>query len=152
MKEITNDQIFFFFQILLSASVGPILLYLTLGCWVYPMKDYIGETGCHMRAFLVKALGFSVQLQSFFTSIFRYICVFHNISIRNLNLSPYVSILAVMILFSIIQKKLDFRNCDLERFFKRYGVFDNFRVPYFPILGMKMFTWVHNGCTTQSLV
>ena len=118
MKEITNDYYFFFFQILLSASVGPILLYLTLGCWVYPMKDYIGETGCHMRAFLVKALGFSVQLQSFFTSIFRYICVFHNTSIRNLNLSPYVSSLAVMILFSIIQKKLDFRNGDLERFFQ----------------------------------
>ena len=120
-KKSRTINCFFFlllFQILLSASVGPILLYLTLGCWVYPMKDYIGETGCHMRAFLVKALGFSVQLQSFFTSIFRYICVFHNISIRNLNLSPYVSSLAVMILFSIIQKKLDFRNGDLERFFQ----------------------------------
>ena len=103
------------FQILLSASIGPILLYLTLRCWVYPMKDYIGETGCHIRAFLVKALGFIVQLQSFFTTIFRYICVFHNGSILNLNLSPYVSSLAVMILFSIIQKNLDLRNCDLER-------------------------------------
>ena len=101
MKEITNDPNFFFLQILLSASIGPNLLYLTLDCWVYPMKDYIGETGCHMRSFLMKALGFSVQLQSFFTSIFRYICVFHNGSILNLNLSPYVSSLAVVILFSV---------------------------------------------------
>ena len=101
MKEITNDPNFFFLQILLSASIGPILLYRTLGCWVYPMRDYIGGTGCHMIVHLWGAVWFSVQLQSFFTSIFRYICVFHNGSILNLNLSPCVSSLAVMILFSV---------------------------------------------------
>ena len=101
MKEITNDPTFFFLQTLLSASIGPILLYHTLDCWVYPLRDYIGETGCHMIFFLRTTVEFIVQLQSFFTSIFRYICVFHNGSILYLNLSPYVSSLAVMILYRL---------------------------------------------------
>ena len=35
------------FQVLLSAFIGPNLVYYTLVYWVYPMKDYIGETGSH---------------------------------------------------------------------------------------------------------
>ena len=101
MKEITNDPTFFFLQTLLSASIGPILLYHTLDCWVYPLRDYIGETGRHMIILLRNAVESIVQLQSFFTSIFRYICVFHNGSILYLNLSPYVSSLAVMILYRL---------------------------------------------------
>ena len=100
-----NDLNFFFLQILLSVSVGPILLHFTLDCWVYPMKDYIGETGCHMMLLLRSSGCFIFQLQSFFISVFRYICVFHNDSLLNLNLSPNVSILVILILVSVSSLK-----------------------------------------------
>ena len=85
-----------FFQISLSAFVGPNLVYYTLVYWVYPMKDYIGETGCHMINSYSHAGAFALQLQSFFVAIFRYICLFHSSSMRRVNLSPHVSCAAFL--------------------------------------------------------
>ena len=79
------------FQVLLSAFIGPNLVYHTLVYWVYPMKDYIGETGCHIIIFYRNAMAFALQLLSLSVAIFRYICLFHSSSMRKVNLSPHVS-------------------------------------------------------------
>ena len=69
----------------------PCNLYLTLVYWVYPMKDYIGETGCHIMIFIRNVGGLAMQLQSFFMATFRYICLFHDKLLLKLELSPHVS-------------------------------------------------------------
>ena len=79
------------FQVLLSAFIGPNLVYYTLVYWVYPMKDYIGETGCHIMILNRNASAFGFQLSSLSVAIFRYICLFHSSSMRKVNLSPHVS-------------------------------------------------------------
>ena len=79
------------FQVLLSALIGPNLAYYTLVYWVYPMKDYIGETGCHIMILNRNASAFGFQLSSLSVAIFRYICLFHSSSMRKVNLSPHVS-------------------------------------------------------------
>ena len=89
------------FQISLSAFVGPNLVYYTLVYWVYPMKDYIGEAGCHMINSCRLAGAFGAQLQSFFVAIFRYICLFHGSSMRRVNLSPHVSCAASFWIISL---------------------------------------------------
>ena len=89
---IYNQPKFIVFQIFLSTLVGPYLLLSTLNYWVYPMKDYIGETGCHMVILYRNAGILILQIQSLCVAIFRYICLFHNCSIWKINFSPYVSI------------------------------------------------------------
>ena len=86
---INNDSTFF--QVLLSAFIGPSLVYYTLVYWVYPMKDYVGETGCHITFFLRNAGVFAFQLQSLSMAFFRYICLFHSGSVRKLHISLNVS-------------------------------------------------------------
>ena len=86
---INNDSTFF--QVLLSAFIGPSLVYYTLVYWVYPMKDYVGETGCHITFFLRNAGVFAFQLQSLSMALFRYICLFHSGSVRKLHISLNVS-------------------------------------------------------------
>ena len=85
------------FQVLLSAFIGPNLVYYTLVYWVYPMKDYIGETGCHIMIFHRNAVAFGFQLSSLSVAIFRYICLFHSSSMRKVNLSPHVSCIFLII-------------------------------------------------------
>ena len=80
-----------FFQVLLSAFIGPSLVYYTLVYWVYPMKDYVGETGCHITFFFRNAGVFAFQLQSLSMAFFRYICLFHSGSVRKLHISLNVS-------------------------------------------------------------
>ena len=100
------------FQVLLSAFIGPNLVYHTLVYWLYPMKDYIGETGCHIIIFYRNAVAFGFQLSSLSVAILRYICLFHSSSMRRVNLSPHVScaafFTAIMFSFWIISTlKLD---------------------------------------------
>ena len=71
--------------------MGPYTLYLTMVYWVYPLKDYLGETGCYLVIYLRDIGTFAIQLQSFFMALFRYICLFHDNFLQKFNLSPYVS-------------------------------------------------------------
>ena len=72
--------------------MGPYSVYYSLVLWVYPLKDYLGETGCYLVIYL-RIIGiYAIQLQSFFMATFRYICLFHNDSLLKFNLSPNVSI------------------------------------------------------------
>ena len=66
-------------------------MFYTLVYWVYPMKDYVGETGCHITFFLRNVGIFFFQLQSLSMAIFRYICLFHSGSVRKLHISLNVS-------------------------------------------------------------
>ena len=68
---------------------GP--LYLSLVYWVYPMRDYIGDTGCYMFIYGRNIVIFILQLQSFFVATFRYVCLFHENVLLKFNLSPDVS-------------------------------------------------------------
>ena len=71
--------------------MGPITLYLILTYWVYPVKEYLGEIGCNLIEYLRSIGMIAMQLQSFFQSLFRYVCLFHDDILIKLNLSPNVS-------------------------------------------------------------
>ena len=76
---------------MLSIFMGPFLLYLSLVYWIYPMRDYIGDTGCYMFVYGRNIGLFIMQLQSFFVATFRYGCLFHDDFLLTFNLSPDVS-------------------------------------------------------------
>ena len=80
-----------FFQVMLSIFMGPSSLYLSLVYWVYPMRDYITDTGCYMFVYGRNIGLFIMQLQSFFVATFRYVCLFHDNFLLKFNLSPDVS-------------------------------------------------------------
>lgn len=71
--------------------MGPFTLYLILPYWVYPLKEYLGETGCYLMDYARNIAMMAMQLQSFFQSVFRYICLFHEDILFKFNLSPNVS-------------------------------------------------------------
>ena len=79
------------FQVMLSIFMGPSSLYLSLDYWVYPLRDYIGDTGCYMFIYCRNIELFNMQLQSFFVTTFRYVCLFHEKFLLKFNLSPDVS-------------------------------------------------------------
>ena len=94
---------FYILQVLLSAFIGPFLVYNTLVYWVYPMKDYIGETGCCIT-FILRNAGVSfLQLQSLSMAIFRYICLFHSGSVQKLRISLDVSCKAQIFFLSQLE-------------------------------------------------
>ena len=80
-----------FFQVMLSTFVGPYTIFLSLLYWVYPLKDYIGDTGCYMLIYF-RDIGIqAIQLNSFFLAIFRYVCLFQGKFLLKFNISPNVS-------------------------------------------------------------
>ena len=71
--------------------MGPYLMYFSLVNFVYPIKQYLGETGCYLVSFLKNMGIMGVQLQSFFMALFRYVCLFHDSLLFKYNISPHVS-------------------------------------------------------------
>ena len=71
--------------------MGPFTLYLILPYWVYPLKDYLGEIGCYVIEYSRSIAMLAMELQSFFQSLFRYVCLFHDDILIKFNLSPNVS-------------------------------------------------------------
>ena len=81
----------FFTQVMLSIYMIPYSLYLSLAYWIYPLKDYIGDTGCYV-AIYGRDIGIYIsQSHSFFMAVFRYNCLFNGIFLKKINLSPNVS-------------------------------------------------------------
>ena len=76
---------------MLTTFMVPYSLYLTSVYWVYPLKDYIGNTICYMLIYGRDIGIFIIQLHSFFMAIFRYVCIFHDDLLLKFNLSPNVS-------------------------------------------------------------
>ena len=77
-------------KVLNSLWMGPYLIYFSMSNWIYPLKDYIGETGCYLMNIFRATHLFEVQLQSFFISLFRFVCLFHGGLLQKINLSPNV--------------------------------------------------------------
>ena len=75
--------------------MGPYLMYFSITTWFYPLKDIIGEASCHIFNIFRGAILYEVQLQSFFMSLFRYICLFHAHIMGKYHLTPQVSFLAI---------------------------------------------------------
>ena len=65
-------------KVLNSLWMGPYLIYFSMSNWIYPLKDYIGETGCYLMNIFRAIHLYEVQLQSFFISLFRFVCLFHS--------------------------------------------------------------------------
>ena len=80
------------FQILLSSSIVPYTMYFILLYWVYPMNHYLGDTVCYALDYSRLIAFYAIQLQSFFHSLFRYICLFHQKFLFKLNLGAHVCI------------------------------------------------------------
>ena len=69
----------------------PYSLFLSLAYWIYPLKDYIGETGCYL-AIYSRDIGHCItSTHSFFMAMFRYNCLFNGHFLKKINLSPNVS-------------------------------------------------------------
>ncbi len=66
------------------------ILVAILDMYIYPLKALIGQLGCHFLDFLEVYGTLLLQSQSFYTALFRYICVVKECSIFKWNLSPKV--------------------------------------------------------------
>ena len=71
--------------------MGPYMIYFSMVNWIYPLKDYFGETGCYLMNVFRGAHLWEVQQQSFFISVFRFVFLFHGHVLQKFNLSPNVS-------------------------------------------------------------
>ena len=81
----------FFTQVMLSLYMLPYTLYLSLAYWIYPLKDYIGDTGCYVAIYGRDIGNYIAQTHSFFMAVFRYNCLFNGSFLKKINLSPNVS-------------------------------------------------------------
>ena len=69
----------------------PYSLFLSLAYWIYPLKDYIGETGCYLLIYGRDIGSYITSTHSFFMAMFRYNCLFNGHFLKKINLSPNVS-------------------------------------------------------------
>ena len=69
----------------------PYTLYLSFAYWIYPLKDFIGDTGCYVAIYGRDIGVYIMQTHSFFMAIFRYNCLFNRTILKKVNLSPNVS-------------------------------------------------------------
>ena len=58
--------------------------------YVYPMKEIVGTWGCQVYDFFEIYIGVAVQFSSFFTSLFRYLCIVHDSMLFQLGFTPVV--------------------------------------------------------------
>jgi hypothetical protein len=74
-----------------SIFLLPYSLYFSLAYWIYPLKDYIGDTGCYVAIYGRDIGNYITQTHSFFVAMFRYNCLFNGTILKKINLSPNVS-------------------------------------------------------------
>ena len=77
---------------MLSIFLLPYSLYLSLAYWIYPLKDYIGDTGCYVAIYGRDIGNYITQTHSFFVAMFRYNCLFNGTILNKINFSPNVSL------------------------------------------------------------
>ena len=85
------NSLTFFTQVMHSISLLPYTLHLSLGYWIYPLKDYIGDTGCYVAIYGRDIGNYISAGHSFFMAVFRYNCLFNGSFLKKINLSPNVS-------------------------------------------------------------
>ena len=74
-----------------SIFLLPYSLYFSLAYWIYPLKDYIGDTGCYVAIYGRDIGNYITQTHSFFVAMFRYNCLFNGTILKKINFNPNVS-------------------------------------------------------------
>ena len=77
---------------MLSIFLLPYSLYSSLVYWIYPLNDYVGDTGCYVAIYGRDLGNYITQTHSFFVAMFRYNCLFNGTILKKINLSPNVSL------------------------------------------------------------
>ena len=68
-----------------------VTVYYILGHWNYPLKNILGETGCHIANLLRQTGSLQIQFHSFIIATTRYIFLFHDNLLQRFNLTTNVS-------------------------------------------------------------
>ena len=82
--------------------------------WNYPLKNILGETGCHIANLLRQTGSLQIQFHSFIMATTRYIFLFHDNLLLRFNLTANVSAITVYAVLG--RDHLSFlRQCTEER-------------------------------------
>ncbi len=64
--------------------------YMAANNFIYPMKDYIGISGCYAIDLIETASIMFFQMNSLYISIFRYVCLAHEATLIKRGITPRV--------------------------------------------------------------
>ena len=103
-KNVVSTHPYSLSKVFNSLWMGPYLVYFSMSNWIYPLADYIGETGCYLMNIFRAIHLYEVQLQSFFISLFRFVCLFHAGFLQKIKLSPNVRDKRPIHLYLIFEK------------------------------------------------
>ena len=87
-----------YFQICVSSHMCLETVYSILGYWNYPLKNVVGETGCHITNLLRGTGLIQQQVHSFIMATTRYTFLFHDNVLLRFNLTINVSIIICLVL------------------------------------------------------
>ena len=68
-----------------------VTVYYVMSYWSYPLKNILGDTGCHIANFLRETGILQIQFHSFIMATTRYIFLFHDNLLLRFNLTTNVS-------------------------------------------------------------
>ena len=80
-----------YFQICVSLHMCLVTVYYVLEHWNYPLKNILGELGCHIANLLRQTGSLQIQFHSFIMATTRYIFLFHDNLLLRFNLTTNVS-------------------------------------------------------------
>ena len=63
-------------------------VFLILKSLYYPFKDLFGEAACYVGSYVELFLLYLAQFQTFFITLYRYICLFHDDMLFSLSIHP----------------------------------------------------------------
>ena len=82
---------YLYFQICVSLHMCLVTVYYVLEHWNYPLKNILGELGCHIVNLLRQTGSLQIQFHSFIMATTRYIFLFHDNLLQRYNLTTNVS-------------------------------------------------------------
>ena len=82
---------YLYFQICVSFHMCLVTVYYIVLYWSYPLKNILGDTGCHIANFLRETGTLQIQLHSFIMATTRYIFLFRDNLLLRFNLTTNVS-------------------------------------------------------------
>ena len=109
-----------------------VTVYYVVSYWHYPLKNILGDTGCHIANILRETGTLQIQLHSFIMATTRYIFLFHDDVLLRFNLTTHVS----AILFHIF----DFNDFKCSSWFQGFTWIMVGLNVFFPLF-YSAFTW-----------
>ena len=86
------NKIIYINLILKNMLVPPVILYFSLYIWTHDTSQFIGGVyGCYVAMFWFNICFSLDRSHSFFTNMFRYICIVQNERLKKYNIQPKVS-------------------------------------------------------------